>query len=198
MLLRTGQPTSRLELRCAKAFVWAAIPMLLAASAGAQQWETDLGEASISTGLALGATGTSVDVTGAIGTSLDRYLSLTIEGGYIPMGDDLFVRYPGAVANGSGLYHFDIALHIRVPLRRRWEPYGILGPALLYNHYQLQAVHPNGTAYYFGASDVRGGALVGGGVRYYREEYWGIQGEFRYTISSRNFGSLLVGVFREF
>jgi hypothetical protein len=85
-----------------------------------------------------------------------------------------------------------------VPIKSRWQPYGIIAPALIYNHYRKLGIHPNGSAYYFGASDVRGGAEIGGGVRYYQHEDWGIKGEYRYTVTSRNFSSLMIGVFREF
>jgi hypothetical protein len=199
MIARNGQLLSERDRR----FLWVVLRFAAAASIAvtslwAQQGESDVGEASVSTGLAFGATGTKVLVSGAVGISLDRYVVLMVGGTYIPMGDDTFVPVSGLVAHASGLYDFTIDLQFRIPLRSKWEPYGIIAPALLYNHYQRLRIHPNGTAYYFGVGDVRGGAEVGGGVRYYLREYWGLKGEFRATISSRNFGSLSVGVFRQF
>lgn len=176
----------------------AILSAILAMGLWAQEGESDVGEAGLSTGIALGRTGTNVALSGGIGTSIDRYLILMVEGAYIPMGNKTFIPYPGVVAQSSGLYDFSIPLQIRVPIRRKWEPYGIIAPVLIYNHYRRLGIHPDGSAYYFGASDVRGGAEAGGGVRYYLHEYWGLKGEFRYTISSRNFSSLLIGVFRQF
>jgi hypothetical protein len=199
MIERNGRLLLRSERRFLRTILrLAALASVTVTALLAQQGESDVGEASISTGLAFGATGTRVLVSGAVGTSLDRYIVLMIGGTYIPMGDDTFVRLPGLAVHASGLYDFTIDLQVRVPLRSKWEPYGIIAPALLYNHYQRAGVRPGGAAYYFGVSDVRGGGEVGGGVRYYLREYWGLKGEFRQTISSRNFSSLSVGLFRQF
>jgi len=164
----------------------------------AQQGEADINEADASTGMAFGATGTNIMVRGALGVSMNRYLVLMIGTTYIPMGNGTLIRYPGIVARSSGVYDFAMDLQFRVPLRSKWVPYAIVAPALIYNHYRRQGVHPDRTTYYFGASDVRGGAEVGGGVRYYFQEYWGFKGEFRQIITSRNFSTLSVGVFRQF
>jgi hypothetical protein len=176
----------------------AVLGAILGTGAWAQEGEADVGEADISTGLAFGATGTNVAVAGAMGISIDRYLVVMMEGGYIPMGNKTLVIYPGVVAHSSGLYDFNCAFQIRVPLRSKWEPYGILAPALIYNHYQRQVIHPDGRTYYFGASDVKFGFETGGGVRYYLRKDWGFKGEYRDTISTRNFSSILAGVFRQF
>ena len=104
-------------------FVMAAA-LAIAVSAGlwAQERETDLGEASASTGIALGSAGTNILLAGAIGTGLDRYFGLLINTSYIPLGDRTWIHYPGAVARSSGLYDFTIDLQIRIPLRTKWEP----------------------------------------------------------------------------
>ena len=172
--------------------------ILLAAGLWAQEGEEDVGEVNFSCGLAFGGTGTNAMVGGAIGISIDRYLVLMVEGRYIPMGNGTLVPYPGLLVHSSGVYDFSIPLEIRVPLRHHWEPYGILAPVLIYNHYRRQGFYSDGTPYYFGGSDVRGGAETGGGVRYYLHKEWGLKGEFRYTITSRNFSTLSIGVFRQF
>jgi hypothetical protein len=180
-------------------FTIAALVLISSLDAVAQLSDPDPGEASVYTGVAFGGTGTNVAIGGAIGTVIDRYVIVMLDAAYIPMGRRTLVFYPGAVVHSSGLYDFNLAAHIRVPLRSKWEPYGILGPALLYNHYRKAGTLPNGAGYYFGASDVRGGFETGGGARYYwKAEEWGLKGEYRYTISSHNFSSILVGVFRQF
>jgi hypothetical protein len=194
-ILRFMTPQHRPIQALAKAAALAAIAVT---GVWAQQGEEDVGEAGVSTGVASGATGTNVLVSGAVGISLDRYLILMISASYTPMETRTLVSHPGVVAHSSGLYDFTIDLQIRAPLRSKWEPYAVIGPVLVYNHYRRQGIHPDGMAYYFGASDVTGGAALGGGARYYLEEYWGIKGEFRYTITSRNFASLSIGVFRQF
>lgn len=199
MTAREGRPSVRSRVRSANTAIGAiTLAALFAAGLWAQQGEADVGEASISTGLAFGGSGTNVAIDGAIATSLDRYLILMIEASYIPMGSSTLVGYPGITVHSSGLYEFSIPLQIRVPLRSKWEPYGIIAPVLIYNHYQRLKGYPNSAAYYFGASDVRGGAAVGGGVRYYWQYHWGFKGEYRYTITTRNVSLLLAGIFRQF
>ncbi|HKE24488.1 MAG TPA: outer membrane beta-barrel protein [Bryobacteraceae bacterium] len=194
-----GEQSSRRKLLSVRIAVQAAVvAVIFAAGVRAQESEEDVGEVSMSTGLAFGGSGTNFAISGAIGTSLNRYWVLMVDASYIPMGSSTLVRYPGIVVNSSGLYNFTIPIQVRVPLKRKWQPYAIIAPALIYNHYRKLGIHPNGSRYYFGASDVRGGGEIGGGVRYYWREYWGFKGEYRYTITSRNFSLLTAGIFREF
>ncbi len=164
------------------------------------QWgATDAGEVSAYTGIAFGATGARPTVGGSSGISASRYAIALIETSYIPLDNRTLAYHPGVFASSSGLFDFSFAVNVRVPVKERWEPYGILAPALLYNLYRAQVVQPNGTVVSrSGLSDWKFGFETGGGLRYYVREMWGIRGEYRYTISTRNFSRLQVGVFYQF
>lgn len=181
-----------------RTLIVAALGLLFPLHGAAQPGDIDLGEASVFLGPAFGGIGTNFAIAGSIGTVVDRYVVVMLESGYIPMGVRTLVAHTGIVAKGSGLYDFNIAGHVRVPLRSRWEPYGILAPSLLYNHYQKVGTLPNGSAYYVGAADVKFGFETGAGARFYWKKTWGFKGEFGYTIATRNFSSIMIGVFRQF
>jgi opacity protein-like surface antigen len=179
-------------------FAIAFLDLILSFGLSAQKGESDVGEASVYAGPAFGVTGASIAVAGSLATVVNRYLVVAMESGYTPMGHRTLRYYPGVVSRRSGLYDFNLAAQIRVPLKSKWEPYGILAPALIYNRFQSLATHVDGSEYYFSASDVKFGFETGGGTRYYLRELWGLKGEYRYTISTRNFSSLVFGIFRQF
>jgi hypothetical protein len=94
----------------------------------------------------------------------------------------------------SGLYDFNLCTNIRIPLRRRWAPYGILGIGLLYNVYQAALLSPTGVAF-VNRSKTNFEFSTGGGLRYYIGDNWGIRPEVRIFISGRNFTRISGGVF---
>jgi opacity protein-like surface antigen len=164
------------------------------------QWgATDAGEVSAYGGIAFGATGARPTVGGSSGISASRYAIALIETSYIPLGHRTLAYHPGLFASSSGLFDFSFAVNVRVPVKQRWEPYGILAPALLYNLYRAQVVQANGTVVSrSGLSDWKFGFETGGGFRYYVRETWGVRGEYRYTISTRNFSRVQAGIFYQF
>ncbi len=164
-----------------------------------QQGETDAGEVSAYGGLGFGSVGTHVAVAGSTGFTLNRYSMVLIEAAYLPLGSNTLVHRQGHVARNSGLYDFNLAAHIRMPVRSRWEPYGLFGPALLYNRYHTQSNQPDGSVTWVaGQSDVKFGFGLGAGLRYYLGGAWGVRSEYRYTISNQNFSRLVCGVFYQF
>ena len=115
-------------------------------------------------------------IGGSAGGSVYRYLIILVESGYSPLGNYTLANHQGLVSRSSGLYDFDLAFHVRIPIKHRWEPYGIGAPALLYNRFQKQVIQPNGViTYASGKSDVKFGFETGGGLRYYIHEDWGIR-----------------------
>jgi opacity protein-like surface antigen len=164
------------------------------------QWgATDAGEVSAYTGIAFGATGARPTVGGSSGISASRYAIALIETSYIPLGHRTLAYHPGVFASSSGLFDFNFVVNVRVPVKERWEPYGILGPAVLYNLYRADIVQPNGTVVRrSGLSDWKFGWETGAGLRYYVRETWGVRGEYRYTISTRNFSRVQAGIFYQF
>lgn len=164
------------------------------------QWgTTGTGEVSAYGGIAFGATGARPTVGGSSGVAASRYAVALIEASYVPLGSRTLAYHPGQFASGSNLFDFSFAVDVRVPVKHRWEPYGILGPSLLMNFFNADVVHHDGTVVFRrGLSDAKFGFDTGGGLRYYVRENWGIRGEYRVTISTRNFSRFQAGVFYQF
>jgi opacity protein-like surface antigen len=170
-----------------------------AGSLRAQWGATDVGEVSAYGGIAFGATGARPTVGGSTGISASRYAIALIETSYIPLDQRTLAYHPGVFATSSRLFDFAFAVDVRVPVRERWEPYGILAPAYLFNWYDARTVRSDGTVIFRrGLSDSKFGFETGGGIRYYARENWGFRAEYRYTISTRNFSRLQAGIFYQF
>ncbi len=177
----------------------AALGAAICAGAWAQAGDPNAAELSTYAGVSTGTAGAHFAIGGSAGGSVYRYLIILVESGFSPLGNYTLVNHEGLVSRSSGLYDFDLAAHVRIPIKHRWEPYGIGAPALLYNRYQKQVIQPNGViTYASGKSDVKFGFETGGGVRYYIHEDWGIRAEDRYIISTHNYNRFMVGVFRQF
>jgi opacity protein-like surface antigen len=159
---------------------------------------TDVGEASVYTGVGFGPLSFHPVVGGSSGISATKYAILLIDANYMPIGGRILAQRPGIITAHSGLFDFNFSGHIRIPLKKRWTPYGILGAALLYNRYQRQFIRPSGILYFSGQSDCRFGFETGAGLRYYVGDQWGVRGEYRYTVSTQNFSRILAGVFYQF
>jgi len=136
-------------------------------------------------------------VGASTGVTLSRYVVGLFDASYFPLGSDNLRHYSGFVTTDSRLYDINFSVQVRVPVMERWEPYTTLGAALLYNTYQAQAIQPEG-AKAVSKHDGRFGFEMGGGVRYYVSETWGVRGEYRYTFSTQNFSRILGGVFYQF
>jgi opacity protein-like surface antigen len=157
----------------------------------------DIGEVSAYTGVAFGGTGTHPAVGGTTGVTLNKYAVALVDVSFLPIGSDTLLPYSRITAT-SRLYDFNFTVHIQIPANHRWAPYALLGPAVLYNTYQVQSIRPLGVVYFAGYSDVKFGFETGGGARYYVNEDWGVRGEYRYTVSTQNFSRILGGVFYRF
>jgi opacity protein-like surface antigen len=118
----------------------------------------------------------------------------------MPLGSSALRSDRGRVnIRNSSLYDFTVCAHIRVPLRDKWEPYGILGAAGLYSLYQIASIPgPGLAAVYSHRSAGSFGFATGFGVRYRAAENWGVRSEWNVTVSTRNFGRFVTGLFYEF
>jgi hypothetical protein len=118
----------------------------------------------------------------------------------MPLGGSALRSDEGRVSiRSSSLYDFTVGAHIRIPLRKKWEPYGILGAAGLYSLYQIGSRPSPGVApIYRSRSAGSFGFETGGGVRYYVAEKWGVRSEWNITVSTRSFSRLMTGLFYEF
>lgn len=185
--------------RCAVVTLRGALLVMLLVTGIWAQDESDSGEVSAYTGIGFGTLGTHFTAGGSVGTTLWHYASEFIESGYVHLGNSILVPRAGVSARDSGLYDFDLAFQVRIPLRSKWEPYFLFAPAALYNRYQIEGVQADGSVIHSLTQDVwRFGFEIGPGVRYHIARNWGLRGEYRYILSTQNFSRLQLGVFRKF
>jgi opacity protein-like surface antigen len=173
----------------------AACFMFLCASLSGQSG-LDLGEVSAYGGAGFGPLGTHAWVGATTGVEFSRYALGLIDTSFLPLGSSTLVNRP--LVENSRLYDFNFAVHIQIPTKHRWVPYGLAASALLFNTYRVNYLQTDGIIYYHGQSDAKFGFETGGGVRYYIGRNWGVKGEDRYTFSTRNFNRILGGVFYQF
>jgi hypothetical protein len=90
------------------------------------------------------------------------------------------------------LFDFNFGFHIRVPVRKRWAPYAILGGGLLFDSFRAVS-GPQGAL--ISIDEFNFGFHTGGGVRYYIREDWGVRPEFKFVVSNRTYTRFTVAVF---
>jgi opacity protein-like surface antigen len=168
--------------------------MLAAGPSLAEEGGNDTGEFSAFTGMALGGTDAHPTVGGSAGISLSRYTMAPLEASVIPLGGATLLPRGPVKIRGSDLFDFKLALQALVGVER-WEPYGVLGTAVLKNWYWAEIPGASAAVAYQGNRHSRFGLEGGAGVRYYVAERWGIRVGYRYTSSAINFNRILGGVF---
>lgn len=156
----------------------------------------DVGEVSGYGGVGFGPLGTHGWVGATSGVGFSKYAIGLIDSSFLPLGSSALVNRPPV--RNSRLYDFNFTVQVQVPIKHRWAPYGLAGAALLFNTYRVTYFAPDGIVYYHGHDDAKFGFETGGGVRYFIGRNWGVKGEDRYTISTRNFNRILGGVFYQF
>jgi opacity protein-like surface antigen len=177
----------------------AALGVAVCGTMWAQEGSPNAAEFSAYAGVSTGNAGPRFAIGGSAGGSVYRYLIILLESGFSPLGNYTLAYHDGLVSRSSGLYDFDLAFQVRVPIKPRWEPYGIAAPALLYNRFQREVIHPDGViTWASGRSDVKFGFETGGGLRYYLHEDWGVRAEYRFIISTHDYSRFMLGVFRQF
>jgi hypothetical protein len=171
-----------------------------------QSDETEVGEVAAFGGGTFGLGGAQPAVGASSGTALSRYGLGLIEVAYSPLKNDTLRRRTGPPVEGSNLFDFNWSFHIRVPVRERWAPYGILGGGLLFNAFRAVVLPPGPTDPSTGEPTRPGGATfavhefnfgfhTGGGLRYYIRPDWGIRPEFKVIVSNRTYTRFTVGIF---
>lgn len=178
------------------AMIWLAA----APRAEAQASENDEGELSALSGVAFGGgpqgIGTKWSVTGGAGTPISRYGMVLFETMYMPLGQHTIQGWPARpTVNRSYLIDFGIDFHIRIPLRRHWEPYAIAGSGLLWNLVRQNTVDSMGAPLVRHFDQFNGALHTGGGVRYYISESWGIRPEVKVIVSKQVYTCVSMGVF---
>jgi len=160
----------------------------------AQSAEAGIGELAVFGGGAFGI-GTHPFAGGSTGIAFSPYAVALFDFSYLHLGQDTLRRQPGIGAENSNLYDFNVSAHLRYPITRKWAVYGILGPSLLLNNYEVATTSGGGAPAYVTRNDVNFGFHTGGGVRYHVNDRWGIRPELRVVISNQTYVAFSVGVF---
>lgn len=171
--------------------------ILLAAplAAFAQAGETDAGEVAALGGGTFGI-GAQPAVAGSAGTSFSRHGMALLETTYMPMGNYTIQSWPDrSTVKRSYVFDFGFDIHIRIPVGKRWEPYGIAGAGLLWNIVRQNDVDAHGVQVVRQWDQFNGALHTGAGVRYYIGENWGIRPQFKVIVSKQVYSQLMVGVF---
>jgi opacity protein-like surface antigen len=157
----------------------------------------DMSELSSYVGAGLGAGAANAWVGGSTGVSTSKYFMAVIDTSFLPMGSRT-LRTDLVGTTTSRLYDFNFQGQILIPVHHRVTPYLLLGAGVLYNTYEIAAVHPDGVAYLAGRSDCKFGFQTGAGARFFAREDFGFRAEYRFTPSTRNFNRMMFGVFYQF
>ena len=115
------QPARCLHLVCC------ALPAIVVAPSAlvAQSDSTREGELSAYGGAVFGI-GSHPAVGAGTGAAFARYATALIEISYMPLSSDTLLSTPlPGVYRSSGLYDFSLCADIRIPVRKRWTPYGL-------------------------------------------------------------------------
>jgi opacity protein-like surface antigen len=137
-----------------------------------------------------------------IGTSaaftLNRYVKPFAEFSYAPLGNDAYSPVAGTVATqSSNLYHFNAGFQLSHPTTGRIVPYATFGLGFVRSTSEQLLPQPVG----FSRLDIEDTDLafnIGGGVRFYVTENWGIRPEVQAVATGNSYGRYAVGLFYQF
>ena len=117
--------------------------------------------------------------------------------GILPTSGPTHLAVMAGAIDGPGfhLWDFDFSLHIRVPVRERWEPYGIAGVGFLWNHVNQNGLGPQNNNVIYHLDQFNGSFVTGGGLRYYLGENWGVRPQLKVIVSTRIYTQLSIGLF---
>jgi opacity protein-like surface antigen len=172
--------------------------LICAATLFPQTGETDIGEIGGHLG---GVFGIGSHPNGGLTflTAVSRYAFFGAEVAFSPLGEES-LRQPGTPFTGierSRLYDVNGTVHVRIPVRDRWEPYVPLGVGWLRSVYERQtSAGPEASRVKVSADDFA--FHLGAGVRYFVTNKFGVRPEFRYYVTDRNFSRLTIGLFCQF
>ena len=175
---------------------------------GQSRWDSETGEVAGFGGTTMGLGKTQPAVGASTGLAFSKYGLGLFEVVFSPLSTDTMRRRPIGAPRVQDSLLFDIngGMHIQIPVRRKWAPYGIVGGGMLLNSFRAVNTAPGEIDPSTG-EPVREGGLTaavrevnfafhtGGGVRYYVKEDWGIRPEFKIIISNQTYTRFTVGIF---
>jgi len=164
--------------------------ILLSLSSRSQAENNATGELSAYTGILMGL-GTRAAVGATTGYISQPYLITLFDFAYSPVGTETIRTIAPPGVNHSRLYDLSLGVHIQVPGRRRWTPYGILAASMVCTTYDDISTGKGRQSAFFGFQ-------TGGGLRYFISDNWGVRSELKVIVSHRTFTRLGFGVFYQF
>jgi hypothetical protein len=183
-------------MKCCIVMAWCVVGCV--AANGDTLADDYIGEVGAYGGAGFGSFGPHGWVGATSGVEVSKYFVTLIDTSYMPLGSHTLPNYH-LVTSRSHLYDFNFTVQIQVPLKhKRWRPYALMAGALLFNTFRVETVRIDGVVIAHGENVSKFGFETGGGTRYFVGENWGVRGEYRYTITSRNFSRLLGGIFYQF
>jgi hypothetical protein len=156
-----------------------ALPAIVVAPSAlvAQPDSTREGEVSAYAGVF--GIGSHPAVGAGTGAAFARYATALIEISYMPLSSDTLLSTPLlGVYRSSGLYDFSLCADIRIPVRKRWAPYGLNRYRSPLRRLPGSRAKPVG-ARFANRSKTNFEFSTGGGVRYYVKDNWGIRPKVR-------------------
>jgi hypothetical protein len=161
----------------------------------AQAGDYDVGEVAGLGGGVFGG-GTHGSATGSAGVAFSRHGMVLVDTSYIPMGSRTLQGWPDrSTVARSYTIDFGLDFHIRFPIKRRWEPYGIVGTGVLWNLVRQNTFDKRGVPLVRHFDQWNGAGHTGGGLRYYIGDHWGIRPECRVIVSTHVYTQLMFGIF---
>jgi len=143
--------------------------------------------------------GTHGFVGAGAGMAINRYFQAVGEISFAPLGSYTIRTRPAyETVQQSRLYDFNFSLHIQVPVGKKWAPYALAGPGVLWDNFTSVTVGAAGAVRGVSVNETNFGFHAGGGVRYYLPHDWGIRPEFRVVISAKTYTVASFGVFYTF
>ncbi len=174
----------------------ATILVLAPASLFAQPGETGVGQVAGYVG-GMSGLGSHAAVGASTGFAFWRYGLVRLDASFSPLGSETVRVQPASAGiSNSRLYDFNLGLDLRLPVRGRWEPYGILAAGLLYNTYTRTPVEANAKISHRG--DTNFAFHTGAGLRYYLRDNFGVRPEFKVIVSRQTYTRFTVGFFYVF
>ncbi len=135
-------------------------------------------------------------VGGSSGVAISRYGMMLVEASYQPLGSHT-IR-PGldpSTVRDSHLWNFDLDFHIRIPVSERWQPYGIAGVGLLWDHFHQDALGPQGNAVTHHVDQFNAAFVTGGGLQYQLADNWGIRPQIKVIVSKQTYVQMSIGIY---
>ena len=178
-----------------------AVPLLAAtwvlapSPAFSQPSEADTGEVAVLFGGTFGVSPQAA-VGSSAGINFSRYGMFLLETAFMPLGNHTIQPWPPTPSvKRSYCFDFGSDFHIKLPIKERWEPYGIAGAGFLWNIIHQDSVDSRGLPVVYKWDQFNAAFHTGAGLRYYIRPHWGIRPELKIIASKETYYRLSVGIF---